>query len=55
MGQPSSVQSQILCFGDFAEFLKLNLVSLRWERMKFDYNSSAYSGNLRYTGGSLTS
>jgi hypothetical protein len=43
-----------LCYGDYPDILKFNLLNLRWEKLKYDSSTSAYTGNLRYTGGSVT-
>ena len=45
---------QIICYGDYPDILKFNLNNLRWEKLKYDSSTSAYTGNLRYTGGSIT-
>lgn len=50
----AALPSQVICYGDFPEILKFNFGSLKWEKMKYDYNQSAYSGNLRYVGGCVT-
>jgi N-acetylneuraminic acid mutarotase len=45
---------QIICYGDYPDILKFNLNNLRWEKLKYDSSTSAYTGNLRYTGGAVT-
>lgn len=45
---------QVLCFGDFGELLRFNLQGLRWEKLKYDSQTTAFSGNLRYPSGCVT-
>ena len=52
-GNDNNLFSSLICFGDFEELLRLNLESLKWDKIKYDSGSS-FSGSLRYTGGACT-
>ncbi len=45
---------QILCYGDATDFLRFNLLTLKWERIKFDAQATSFSGGLRYPSGCVT-
>ena len=52
-GSVAPLFNSIICYGDFEEMLRYNLESLKWEKLKYDSNSS-FTGSLRYTAAAAT-